>query len=265
MPELPEVETVARQLDQVLPGRRIRRLVVLDDKLAALRPAAAALAGGHLGRVARSGKRIILPVAGKGWLAVHLRMTGRLLIAEGDAPAPPHLRLALELDRGRLLFADARRFGTVDWLSDPRELEPPGLDPFDPRCTASRLEGLARGSHAPLKTWLLDQSKVCGLGNIYACEILHAAGLSPRRRAGSLEPAEWARLRRHMLRILERAIALCGTTFSDFQDSRGLEGGFGRWLRVYQRQGLACRRCGGVIAREELAQRGTFWCPGCQW
>ena len=268
MPELPEVETIARQLDLVLPGRLIRRLTVLDDKLAALRTQEASLPGGRIGRVVRSGKRVLLPVtharsARSGWLAVHLRMTGRLLAID-DADDPPHLRLVLELDKGRLLLTDARRFATADWLTNPRDLEPPGLDPFDAACTAARLEELARGARAPIKTWLLDQTKISGLGNIYACEILHAAGLAPRRKAGSLDHEDWTLLRRHMLHILEQAIALCGTTFSDFQDSRGMEGGFGRWLQVYQRQGQTCRRCGAEITRETLAQRGTFWCPGCQ-
>ncbi|MDP2359165.1 MAG: bifunctional DNA-formamidopyrimidine glycosylase/DNA-(apurinic or apyrimidinic site) lyase [bacterium] len=269
MPELPEVETVARQLDLVLPGRRLRALRVLDPKLAALSSLAPRLRGGRWGPVRRSGKRVILPLMGcaqapDGWLAVHLRMTGRLLATEADAPDPPHLRLVLELDQGRLCFADSRRFGTVEWLEREEELAPPGLDPFDPACTAARLAEMARPCPGPLKGWLLDQRRICGLGNIYACEILHAAGLSPHRPASSLTRGEWTSLRRHMRAILTRAIALCGTTFSDFQDSRGLEGSFGRLLKVYRRQGGACPRCGGELWREVVAGRGTFWCPGCQ-
>lgn len=269
MPELPEVETVARQLDQVLPGRRLQGLEVLDPRLAGLLEAAPRLAGARFGGVSRSGKRVVLPLAGgraaaSGWLLVHLRMTGRLLVSTAGRPDPPHLRLRLRLDRGELRFADSRRFGTVDWTERAEDLAPPGLDPLDPRCTPARLAAMSAGRSAPVKAWLLDQTQVSGLGNIYACEVLHAAALSPHRAAGSLERREWRRLHGHLIAILTRAIDLCGTTFSDFQDSRGLEGDFGRELRVYRRQGLSCCRCGGVVARDVQGGRGTFWCPGCQ-
>lgn len=266
MPELPEVETVARQLDLFLPGRTLQALTVLDPKLAHLEASAPALLGRRLGPVGRSGKRVILSLegGGGGWLAVHLRMTGRLLAGESHAPDPAHLRLRLGLDRGRLDFADCRRFGTVDWLREEEELAPPGLDPFDPACTPSALAALAGGSPSPLKSWLLDQKRICGLGNIYVCEILHACRLSPHRSAGSLAAAQWRTLVREMRRILSLAIEHCGTTFSDFQDSRGGEGSFGGLLRVYGRAGLPCLRCGGTVTRESQAQRGSWWCPGCQ-
>ncbi len=268
MPELPEVETIVRQLDRLLSGRILRGLQVRDPKLAHLEPLAGSLAGTRLGRIRRSGKRVILPLedgeAVRGWLAVHLRMTGRLLLVEEGEPEPAPARLCLELDRGRLLFADTRRFGTVDWLTGPAELAPPGLDPFDPACTPAALAELARAARAPLKSWLLDQTRICGLGNIYVCEILHASRLSPWRAAGNLELAQWRLLHREMRRILRLAIKNCGTTFSDFQDSRGLEGSFGRMLQVYGRAGAACPRCGAIVQRETQAQRGSWWCPGCQ-
>lgn len=267
MPELPEVETVARQLNQVLPGRILLGLRVFDVKLARLEALIPLLEQARVGAVVRSGKRVILPLENsrtRGWLAVHLRMTGRLLVHESRAPDPGHVRLSLDFDQGRLDFADVRRFGTVDWLTRSDELAPPGLDPFDPACTPAALAELARDSRRPLKAWLLDQQRICGLGNIYVCEILHACGLSPLRAAGELELNQWRVLQREMRRILRRAIELCGTTFSDFQDSRGLEGGFGKLLQVYGRAGEPCRRCGGSIVRETQAQRGSWWCPACQ-
>jgi len=269
VPELPEVETVARQLDQTLPGRRVGGLLVVDAKLAQLEALAPRLAGTVLGPVRRSGKRVVLSLweAGgspRGWLAVHLRMTGRLLDMDREAPDPAHLRLRLWLEPGRLDFTDTRRFGTVEWLTDPATLRPPGLDPLEAACTAAALAGLAAGSRAPLKAWLLDQSRITGLGNIYACEILHACGLSPHRPAGRLRLEDWALLRREMRRILRLAIRHCGTTFRDFQDSRGVEGSFAGFLQVYGRAGLPCARCGGTVIRETQSQRGSWWCPGCQ-
>lgn len=269
MPELPEVETVARQLDLVLPGRRLLGLEVRDPRLDHLRPLAPRLAGARLGSVRRGGKRVLLSLLEadgrpRGWLAVHLRMTGRLLDGDAGDPDPAHLRLRLELDPGRLDFADARRFGTVEWITDPAALRPPGLDPFEPACSASALAARAAGSRTPLKAWLLDQTRVTGLGNIYACEILHACGVSPHRPAGALSPADWSLLRREMRRILRLAIRHCGTTFRDFQDSRGVEGSFAAFLRVYGRTGEPCRRCGGTVVRETQGGRGSWWCPSCQ-
>jgi formamidopyrimidine-DNA glycosylase len=269
MPELPEVETVARQLDRTLPGRTLRGLAVADPKLARLEPLAPRLAGAVLGPVRRSGKRVVLSLrepdgSPRGWLAVHLRMTGRLLEADAEAPDPTHLRLRLWLEPGRLDFTDARRFGTVDWVTDPAGLRPPGLDPFEAACSVAALTDLSRGSRTPLKAWLLDQTRITGLGNIYACEILHACGVSPHRAAGSLLPEDWTLLRREMRRILRLAIRHCGTTFRDFQDSRGVEGSFAGFLQVYGRAGEPCVRCGGVVVRETQSQRGSWWCPACQ-
>lgn len=268
MPELPEVETVARQLHAVLPGRRLVGLQVLDEGLAHLRGDFSRVREARFGAVRRVGKQVAmsLDIAGSGrhWLLVHLRMTGRLLLLESGAATPAYTRCRLELDAGALCFADSRRFGTVVVASGENPPPPPGLDPLDALCTPRRLLEMGANSRPPIKAWLLDQHRLCGLGNIYACEILHAAALSPRRPAQSLLPADWKRLHGDMVRILGKAIALCGTTFSDFQDSRGVEGSFGKLLRVYRRQGLACHRCGGTIQRESQSQRGTYWCPDCQ-
>lgn len=266
MPELPEVETVARQLNLVLPGRELRGLTVLDERLAHLREALPTLLGARFQEVRRTGKQVAMELAcvdsRTRWLLVHLRMTGRLLVVEDGVP--DRTRCRVELDRGALCFADSRRFGTMVLVEEKGALRPPGLDPLEEACTPVRLQEMAVQSGSPLKTWLLDQHRITGLGNIYVCEILHASGLSPHRPARSLHLKEWRKLHREMRRILLKAIALCGTTFSDFQDSRGLEGTFGNLLQVYRRQGLPCGRCGGTILRETQAQRGSFWCPACQ-
>ncbi len=269
MPELPEVETVARQLAPLLTGRRIRCVEVLDPKLdSAL---LAALQGATIADVSRHGKQVALTLArprGKTascYLLVHLRMTGRLIwLAPGCAGDGKHLRLRLELDRGSLLFYDPRRFGTctvqTQLDADPRA----GLDPLGPGYSKAALRTLLGTSHQPLKTWLLRQDKLVGIGNIYASEILFAARLHPQRLAGGLEAAELARLAAAIPRILNLAVKHCGTTFSDFQDAHGVTGRFQRLLKVYGRAGAPCHACQTPIVRLVQQQRSTFYCPACQ-
>lgn len=269
MPELPEVETVARQLAPALAGRRIAALEIVDEKLASLRDAEGSVTGRRVGAVFRSGKRVILPLlrprsrAADGWLAVHLRMTGRLLVQETPVETP-HLRLRLRLDRGSLAFADARRFGTVDWIEDERLLAPPGLDPFDAAFTPTWLAESGGASRTALKVWLLRQDRITGLGNIYASEACWRARLDPRRPAASLSADEWTRLHGVVLELLRQAIDACGTTFSDFQDSRGVEGSFGELLAVYGRAGQPCPACGRALGSLVQAQRSTVFCEACQ-
>jgi formamidopyrimidine-DNA glycosylase len=268
MPELPEVETVVRQLAPALAGRRIRAVEILDEKLRGLEAHRAELIGRSIGAVERRGKRIALALhrpracQPAGWLVVHLRMTGRLLLAR-DTP-PGHLRLRLKLDRGALEFADVRRFGTVEWITDEARLAPPGLDPYDPAFTPAWLQATGGTSQTPLKPWLLRQDRITGLGNIYAAEACWRARLDPRRRAASLSRTDWRRLHGVIRGLLDEAIEACGTTFSDFQDSRGLEGGFGALLAVYGRAGEPCRGCGRALVGIVQAQRSTVFCPKCQ-
>ena len=266
MPELPEVETVARQLQPRLVGRTVRRLQIFDPRLRNGRTPR--VAGRSILGVARSGKRVLIelsPGAGKAglWLAVHLRMTGRLLWTD-DRSDREHLRARFRLDRGELLFQDTRRFGTFDWYRSAAAAAPEGFDPLSPELTPRQLADLLRGSAQGLKAWLLRQDRLVGLGNIYASEILHAARLSPFREGRTLTRAEVERLHRCTRRILERAIRNCGTTFSDFQDARGLSGSYQRLLAVYDREGRRCRRCRAAIERVVQQQRSTFFCPGCQ-
>ena len=267
MPELPEVETVARQLEPRLVGRTVRRLQIFDPRLRNGRTPR--VAGRSILGVTRSGKRVLIElspgtgVKGALWLAVHLRMTGRLLWEEerGDHE---HLRARFRLDRGALLFLDTRRFGTFDWYRSRAAAAPDGIDPLSPALTPRRLADLVRGSTQDLKSWLLRQDRLVGLGNIYASEILHAARLSPFREGRSLTQAEVQRLHRCTRRILERAIRNCGTTFSDFRDARGISGSYQRLLSVYDREGRPCRRCRVPVERIVQQQRSTYFCPGCQ-
>jgi formamidopyrimidine-DNA glycosylase len=269
MPELPEVETVARQLRPRLTGRTVRAFRVLDPLLR--RGWLPRLGGRRIVHVGRSGKRVLIGFSGRAgrgdelWLAVHLRMTGRLIWSgEGIRAPQAHLRARMRLDRGTLSFFDTRRFGTLEWYRDAKEADPPGVEPLSPALTGAVLERLTRGSRQNIKAWLLRQDRLVGLGNIYASEILHLAGISPLREAGSLDRRERRLLLGAIRKVLRRAIGSSGTTFSDFQDARGVAGSYQRHLRVYGREGEPCPRCAEAVVREVRQQRSTFWCPRCQ-
>jgi formamidopyrimidine-DNA glycosylase len=266
MPELPEVETIARQLAPRVRGRRVRALE-LRDPLLSPAPPASLLRGRRVERVFRLGKQLLLELGRRRgravWLAYHLRMTGRLLWAP-DARTAAEPRARLRLEGGDLLFCDVRRFGTLRLVRDLEQAAPAGLDPTGEAFTVGALRRLLAGSRQPLKPWLLRQDRLVGLGNIYAAEILFEARLDPRRQAGALSAREAARLHRATGEILGRAIANCGTTFNDFQDARGLTGSYQRYLQVYGRQGEPCPRCGATLRRITQQQRSTFYCGRCQ-
>ncbi|MBK8481651.1 MAG: bifunctional DNA-formamidopyrimidine glycosylase/DNA-(apurinic or apyrimidinic site) lyase [Proteobacteria bacterium] len=286
MPELPEVETIARQLAPVLQGRRVHGLALLDSRLAPIQTRA--VVGARVGAVQRLGKQVVLrldptptgaaprraprsptelPAAAARWLVVHLRMTGRLLWQPGAQPAPlAHTRARLRLEGGTLVFVDPRRFGTLSLVDDLECVRPRGLEPLGAEHSVDRLAALlaAGGARQAIKPWLLRQDRLVGLGNIYAAEALFAARIDPRRAVGRFRPAEVARLHAAIGEVLTAAIAHCGTTFSDFQDAHGVTGSYQHYLRVYRREGLPCLRCAGTVRRLVQQQRSTFYCARCQ-
>jgi formamidopyrimidine-DNA glycosylase len=266
MPELPEVETVARQLDPLIAGRRVRRARLLDRRLG--KPPVASLLGHRVERVFRLGKQVAFELSRRGrsrFMAVHLRMTGRLIWQDGRRRVEDqHLRACFDLDGGRLLFFDTRRFGTIAVVDALEEVAPSGVDPLSAELTPEALAELLRGSRQAIKAWLLRQDRLVGLGNIYVCEILFQAGVAPDRAAGRLRRRAVERLHRATRDVLTRAIESCGTTFSDFQDARGLTGSYQRYLTVYAREGEPCPACGRAVRRIVQQQRSTFYCPGCQ-
>ncbi|HUT76040.1 MAG TPA: bifunctional DNA-formamidopyrimidine glycosylase/DNA-(apurinic or apyrimidinic site) lyase, partial [Polyangia bacterium] len=270
MPELPEVETVARQLARAVTGRKLLELVVHDPRLGGAGFSRAGGAG--IEAVRRVGKQIVFDLRPRGsreaalHLAVHLRMTGRLLLAGKRGEDPPHLRAELLLDRGRVLFVDPRRFGTFRLHDDPARFAPAGFEPLDRALTTDALGRLLAASAQPLKPWLMRQDRLVGIGNIYASEICHRSRFDPRRPAGSLGPVGNARLLAATRAVLRKAVDCCGTTFSDFQDARGEAGGYLRYLAVYAREGERCRRrgCPGRVVRIVQQQRSSFFCPACQ-
>lgn len=270
MPELPEVETVARQLEPLLLGRRVARLDVRDTLLKF--DAAAVPVGARIASTRRVGKQVVIELGAGGdverpsWLVIHLRMTGRLVWEDCplDAARRKPLRFEITLDRGALRFFDTRRFGTLRLCRSPEEFAPSGLDPLTRALNQRRLNALLERATGEIKPWLLRQDKIVGIGNIYASEILFESSIDPRRAGRDLTADERRRLLPAIKRVLRRAIQHCGTTFSDFQDAHGVTGAYQNYLRVYGREGEPCRRCKAPIERLTQQQRSTFFCSNCQ-
>lgn len=273
MPELPEAETIARDLRQRIVGATVVRARITRPDLLAPGVAPATFSGRLRGRtiaaVERRAKKVVLVLDSAHRLVISLGMTGRLLTS--DAPrsvALRHIGARLELADGRvLLYDDARRFGELALLSPTEWLELDarlGIEPFSAAFTAAALHGLTRTSATPIRNWLLDQRRVAGVGNIYALEALFLAGVRPTRRARTLTRRETGALRDALRQVLSASIDVRGTTISDYRDASGEPGGFERQLRVYDRAGTACPKCGRTIKRVVLTNRSAFYCPGCQ-
>jgi formamidopyrimidine-DNA glycosylase len=191
-------------------------------------------------------------------------MTGRL-IADPSARLP-HTRIVMRFrDGGSLVLTDVRKFGRLRIIDgDPRAALEIGIDPFDRALTPARLAGMLRGRTTKIKTWLMDQRRLAGVGNIYASEALFDAGIRPTRRAGRLTAVQTAALLRSLRKVMRKAIYHRGSSVDDYVDAEGMPGEFQNKLAVYGRGGLPCRRCQATIRRVVLAQRGTFFCPVCQ-
>jgi formamidopyrimidine-DNA glycosylase len=271
MPELPEVETIRRQLEPAITGRVIESVRVLDERWTrpvAPREVERAVAKRRIEAVERRGKYLLLRLDGDRALAMHLRMTGNLLLQEGGSEAR-HLRASLELDDGtRLLFTDARRFGQAVVLEgdglDEYFAARLGVEPLSEALTGAELCRLASGRRAPLKSFLLNQSGVVGIGNIYADEALHRAALHPLSPAGSMKPEDCERLRDGIVATLEAGLRSGGASVDDYRDARGERGAMQDEFLVHTREGKPCPRCGAEIRRIVVAGRSTYFCPSCQ-
>jgi formamidopyrimidine-DNA glycosylase len=281
MPELPEVETIARGVDARVRGDRIVE-VWFGGHREPFKTPAARQAKGLEGRVIlgvhRTGKHIVWelgsgdgePAAGSRknpdaqWI-VHLGMTGRLLITTPEGPVADHTHARLRLKSGReIRFVDPRRFGRLE-LRDLRRTDSfagAGKEPLT--IGTEEFAGVFRGRKLAIKAALLNQTLLTGVGNIYADESLFRAGIRPRRQAGRLTRAELERLRLRLREVLEQAIRLGGSSVSDYVDADGVRGFFQLEHCVYLRTGLPCRQCGTPIRRILLAGRGTHYCPECQ-
>lgn len=269
MPELPEVETVRRDLDRLVAGRRIAAVHVTWPRALGATPPAifvAEVTGTRIESVTRRGKYLGLVLSSGRLLVAHLKMTGRLLVAEAGAARPGWVHNWFDFDDGgHLWFQDVRKFGRL-YLVDAIEeaTGPMGPEPFDVTFTAAEFRtALARRS-APIKPVLLQQDVIAGVGNIYADESLFEARINPHRAANSLTTAEVKRLRTAISRIMRRAIAHRGSSMNDYLDAFGQAGNYKPHLKVYARKGLPCVRCGRALQGEVLRQRSAVWCPRCQ-
>jgi len=275
MPELPEVETIRRQLAPHMEGRMLESLEVLDPRWC--EPAAPdelddAVRGRRIESMGRRGKYFVVGLEDDVHLVMHLRMTGNLLLvaATEEEPGRPHLRARLALDDGQnVLFVDQRRFGTGIVLLGTPALEDYfasrlGVEPLSPDFTAEALRELATGRRAPVKAFLLTQERIAGVGNIYADEALFRARIHPLRPVGSLKRPQLAALRDAVVTSLEAGIDARGATIDDFRQADGARGSFQDRFQVHRREGESCPRCGTRIRKMRAAGRGTYFCPKCQ-
>ena len=273
MPELPEVETVRSTLSQVLTGRTVDGITVHQPSVIKM-PGAAEFAARIVGQsfqaVRRRGKYLLLELSSGDQLVVHLRMTGQLVYSAADAPLLKHTHLIFQLDNGdQLRYTDQRRFGCL-WLAGEHHLAmisglvSLGPEPLSESFRADKLAELLDKKKTKIKAFLLDQRMIAGIGNIYADEILFAAGIHPQRPAGDLNQAEIFRLHQSIQAILSAAVAQRGTSFSDYVDGRGEKGSNQDYLQVYHLTGQSCQRCGDTLCQIKVAGRSSHFCPGCQ-
>ena len=274
MPELPEVETTARGLRERIVGRRIVTVGSLDWPRMAPNATLETLAKTAVGRtiesIARRGKYVILGLSGDAYLVLHRKMSGNLVLRTTDLPAAPHTHLSVTFDDGwRLDFVDPRKFGRI-YLFRGRDALDAFLDerlgPEPLEIQRGELDALLVRRRGRLKSLLLDQTFLAGIGNLYADEILWEACLHPQRSVESLTTRERTRLHEAIQQILTTAIERRGTSLSDYVDAEGEPGTNQEFLQVYGRAGLPCTRekCGRPIVRLVVAQRGTWLCPSCQ-
>jgi len=265
MPELPEVETIANGVHTRISGQWIEQ-VWLGSKREPFKSSRAlieqTLTGRRIDRIHRVGKTIVVDLDGGGQFLVHLGMTGRLLVSAAEVPVPPHTHAVLKLRDGReLRFVDARRFGRLSVLP-AGGFTGTGREPLT--ISLDEFVALFRGRKTPIKSALLNQKLLHGVGNIYADESLFHAGICPLRQAGRLGRAELERLHQALQMVLRNAISLGGSSVSDYVDADGIRGFFQLEHRVYMRTGEMCLICHTLIRRTIVAGRGTHYCPVCQ-
>ena len=256
MPELPEVETLSRQLQEKICGGKILATEVYDDKLAGTKN----LKGRIVTAVERKGKTVAILLDDGNFVLIHLRMTGRLFWQK-DSARPKHSRWRMTFADGNVFLIDPRRFGTIRILK--KSEGDPDKDIFKEFDLKAFLKNHGR-RRIKVKSLIMDQRAVAGIGNIYACEILHRTGIHPERIAATLTKDDWKKVFRQAKVVLKTAIKKRGTSISDWRDLYGCKGENQHELKAYGREGKSCSICGGTISRIKQNGRSTFFCPDCQ-
>ncbi len=287
MPELPEVETVCRGLQKDLKSRVINKIIIYDPKLKSLNHHLSSLENKKISLVTRLGKQVLIKVDNL-YLLIHLRMTGRLIfvknskqhslideIQKGEAYLEhkvirltqdnkyKHVRFLINCKGGTLYFFDPRRFGTVEYFDKKPELAINSIDALDENLNSYLHQNTSKIKQN-VKSFLLNQARIVGIGNIYASEILFLAKIHPERAWSSLSKNETNLVCRYIKQVLTKAIEKGGTTFSDFQSSNGETGQYQNELYVYSREGEKCRKCESLILKITQGSRSTFYCEKCQ-
>lgn len=283
MPELPEVETIVRDLDKKLKNKKISAITALDKKVFKLTKRQIELVCGKSVKAVKRRAKMLIIDLGADYLLIHLKMTGQLVLKSGKrltAGGHPIIGQGKNLpnkftrvifkfnDSSILYFNDVRRFGWIKLISAAnfnklhQEL---GVEPLSQEFSLEFFkEILSRRKNTTIKQALMDQKYISGIGNIYADESLFAARIKPMRRVKSLKPEEIKKLWQEIPKILRLAIKYRGTSFNDYVDASGETGNFVKYLKVYGRAGESCKVCGGIVKKMKLGGRGTHWCDKCQ-
>ena len=291
MPELPEVETVRKGLEQKLKNFIVKKVEVCRDSTVAFpsnkEEFIKGLRNSLIFKWDRRGKYLIAQLKevknentqfplenlqNKGFLVVHLRMTGYFKFIENSTPPCKHTRIRFfDVNNYELRYIDLRSFGQMWWIKEGlspytiiKGLGSLGPEPFSKDFDATYLKKVISKRTKSIKAVLLDQTIVAGIGNIYADESLYSAGISPFREAKTIKKYELINLKESIVNVLKKSIGSGGTTFSDFRDLAGENGNFGLQTNVYRRTGKECRKCGNLIEKQKVAGRSTHWCPNCQ-
>ncbi|MCL6477739.1 MAG: bifunctional DNA-formamidopyrimidine glycosylase/DNA-(apurinic or apyrimidinic site) lyase [Peptococcaceae bacterium] len=273
MPELPEVETVKRTLEEKITGLTVTEVVLILPKIVRS-PSAEEfirnLTGQKIKSLGRRGKYLLIHLRENLTLVIHLRMTGRLVFCPPGTPPSKYTHAIFKLSNGFMLFfSDMRQFGRIalvetDKLDTWAGLKNLGVEPFSDNFTRDFLKKELKRKRTKIKSLLLDQRFIAGLGNIYADEALHRAGINPEKSAANLTPREVARLYLAIRGVLEEGIANRGTSFRDYVDGLGQSGSNQESLKVYGREGKPCPGCGKPVTRMRLGGRSAYYCPECQ-
>jgi formamidopyrimidine-DNA glycosylase len=274
MPELPEVETIRRDLETRVGGRRIVGVRIAPDtgkpvpviKGTDESTFREGVVGARIDAVERRGKYLVFRLDTGAMLVVHLRMTGALLHRKAEADPDRFLRAVLSLDDGHeLRFTDIRKFGGL-WLADDLEQVTTGLgpEPLDEGFTADVIADAVRGRKAPVKSIILDQRRIAGIGNIYADEACFAAHIDPRRLGNTLSESEIEALHGAVRDVLRLGVESRGASFRDYKDADGKSGSMHMYVKVFRRTGKPCYDCGSIIERVVVGGRSTHFCPTCQ-